>query len=267
MKRLVPALGLAAVFVWGVWFIVIPADLIERAVEDNVRAGAVSADVVGLKKGIFMSVEADRVDFRAAGENLLSVEEVSGRLDPAGFASLSLKVPFEGVLAGGTFGGTARFKRGGYEADVSLEGARLDALPVLRKIGVRGRGALEAELHVKDGLGYLKFFVGGLSLDELFFFGGNDLVRLAKSANGMIRFDGRSIEIESVSLTGDDVHARARGSVKNGRVEMQIEVMIDDDDVLDPVTAALLGKYKVSPGYYVVPIKTDAGRLGAFGVR
>ena len=63
------------------------------------------------------------------------------------------------------------------------------------------------------------------------------------------------VEVRSLALTGKRVYGRVRGSIKGVDADMSFELMTDSSFGLGSLTHAVLGQYKVSPGYYVVPLK------------
>ena len=62
------------------------------------------------------------------------------------------------------------------------------------------------------------------------------------------------ITFDSVSLEGDKGYARLKGRITNGYMNMALEIM-PEAGKLTSLEKMLIGKYIVSPGYYVVPLK------------
>ncbi|MDH5203807.1 MAG: type II secretion system protein GspN, partial [Nitrospirota bacterium] len=61
--------------------------------------------------------------------------------------------------------------------------------------------------------------------------------------------------ISSLSLQGDGIYARVKGNIKKNVMDLTLELMQDSSSADKSSLLLFLENYKVSPGYYVIPIK------------
>ncbi len=71
---------------------------------------------------------------------------------------------------------------------------------------------------------------------------------------GALSIKNNIITFDSVSLEGEKGYARLKGRITNGYMNLSLEVM-PEAGKLTSLEEMLIGKYIVSPGYYVVPLK------------
>jgi len=262
MKKFIAIAVALAALIWVMWLFAVPAPLVESVVEDNLKSGALNADVVGFRKGLFMSFTAKGMDISAAGEKLVTIDDISARFSPSGLFRLKALVPFEGVLGGGSLRGRVELGRESYGTEVRINKVQIERLGLLERAGMTGRGILTAEFHAKDGRGDLRFSITDMHLEKVPFFG--DSAGIFNDVKGIIRFDGDRVEVESVSLEGEGIYARAKGSIKGGKADIKIAVMPEEGLALDPDLYSLLQSYLVSPGYYVIAVRSDIRYLFAY---
>jgi hypothetical protein len=245
MKRALLAIATVVAFAWSAWYIALPASVVEDAIEENLGSGDISADIIGLRKGAFMNFEADAVDIDVPGGGTVTVRDVSARVSPSSIL---------------------RMKMGSksYSADVTITGTRIERLGLIKSSGVAVRGVLDAELHVEGRSGNLKFSVSDMEIEARPPFG--KTAGMFDTVQGALSFVDDEVDIESVSFKGDGVYARAKGVIKAGRADLKIEFMPDDESALEPALAAIIKRFMVSPGHYLVQVKTEIARLNGLGI-
>jgi type II secretion system protein N len=257
MKKLaLAAILVTAALVWGLWLVAIPEGLVIDYIEKSAKTSDMNVSVEGFRKGLFYNFTARSVSLERSGETVLDVRDLSGRLDLAGLFALKAVVPFEGKVSKGTLTGTAKVGRNGYEIEAALKGAELGELPALALTKVQGTGVLSGDFRMKDGRGALKFTVQDGDFNAISY--GSYLIPLNmfRTARGAVSINGHVIDVESVTLEGKGLYARAKGKVAGGLVDMKLELMPEESAVPDSMMMAIAGRYRVSPGYYVIPIRT-----------
>ncbi len=69
------------------------------------------------------------------------------------------------------------------------------------------------------------------------------------------------INIISFRLEGNNIYAKAKGTIKNNILDAEIELMPGKSFIENPLFAYEFKRYKVAPGYYVIPIRINFGVL------
>ena len=80
-------------------------------------------------------------------------------------------------------------------------------------------------------------------------------MNLFHSISGSIDIGENIIHITSVSLEGKDVNARLKGAIKDNIMDLIVELMPRKAFLENPLFLNEVDKYKVSPGYYVIPVR------------
>jgi hypothetical protein len=74
---------------------------------------------------------------------------------------------------------------------------------------------------------------------------------------GLIRAGGNDLWIDSLWMEGEGLNARVKGTLKGRQADLKLEIMKDSSFVDSGRLLQLMESYKVSPGYYVVPLKGE----------
>jgi len=56
-------------------------------------------------------------------------------------------------------------------------------------------------------------------------------------------------------MSGTGIYARVKGSIRGADMNMSVELMTDSSFTTEPLFQFILDRYKVSPGYAVIPLK------------
>lgn len=258
MKKVAVAVILAvAALVWGFWLVAVPGDLVMDFIEDSARAEGMEVHVEGFQKGLFYNFRAESVSLERSDSTLLTVRGVSGRLDFSGLLGLRAVVPFRGTVGEGALEGTASATRdGGYEIDAALKDARVSRIEAVSLAGVDGEALLSGDLHMKDGAGELRFTLKEAAFDAVAYGGYVLPLNMFQTARGAVTIRGNTVEVDSFTLEGEGIFARAKGKVIGRAVDMELELMPEESVVPESVMMAMAGRYRVSKGYYVIPLRT-----------
>jgi type II secretion system protein N len=262
MKRLLLPIVLlaitAGVSVLGLWMIVIQESMLIHWMQRPLNGDSLSLDFVGLRKGLFYDFRAERAVLKRSDTALLGVDHFVGRIH---FLSLLLARPnlsFRGTVDGGLVDG--QIKQSGGKRQILVRFDRLPAQKIsfLSALGLNGRGIVTAEF-VSDGrLGSLKFSISDANFDQKTAWGVMLPINSFDMARGMITIDEDKISIRSFSLEGRGIYARAKGEIARGVLDLKIELMPDPLLMKERFSSfSLIESYKVSPGYYLIPIKVN----------
>lgn len=249
MKKLLAGLLIAAALIWGIWLIALPGRALLGALETFSGGSEIGLEPRGFKKGLFYNFRLEELEIKRAGQRLLIVNDISGRVDIGKAVFLKMVIPFRGTVEGGLLEGKAVIGKKRRELSLSIRGAEISGLLP------RSRGRLDAEAFINGGAGELKFSVTDAEIkpESLFEI---DLPVRFHTARGAMTIKGRDIEIKSLSLEGKGLYARIKGNISGNSADLTLELMPEEPP--EPFFA-LAERYKVAPGFYRIPIKKDIG--------
>lgn len=222
----------------------------------------------GLKKGLLFDLDVDRMtlvkrDRRAAGEKasegsltpLLVTEEIRIWLDLLSILTLHPELTFRGKLYGGTIRGTAGLTE---NSSWHVKGSNISigGFPLLGAFGVKGDGMLSGEVISRKGKGEIRFVADNLRLGNASLEGVILPLNLFHTMRGSLKLDGDAVTIQSLTLNGDGVRGRMRGTIRGGFLDASMEVMTDSSSGQGSLFQAMLAPYQTSPGYYIIPVRT-----------
>ena len=240
------------VFLLFIWLFAIPVSLIQSNIEDVVARSGNSnmrLTIEGLRKGLFLNLYADRLDLNIDNRSALIVTEFSGRFAPGYLRYGKLAVRIKGNLADGDLNGVFQYPASG---EIKIEKAALDKIPYLARFGIDMKGSAYSDIVLDVEAVNIVFRVPDLSIDESATI--IPLLNTFHTIQGSVSIIQKKVNVDSVSLEGDKGYARLKGNIINNRMDLAIELM-PDRDKLNALESMMIGKYIVSPGYYVIPIK------------
>lgn len=233
------------------WLIVIPESLLQESIEQAAsRPGSNFALAIqGMNKGIFFSLSAERLTLSMQNSPALYIEKVSASPSAATLKKRNLTYRLDGSISGGTIHGEISVDGDGF---LRIRDAALSGIPTIMRFGMNIKGTMTADISFDRSKATIRFQVPDLGIgDEALAV--VPFVTSFRSIQGAVVVSDNVIKLESVSLDGGKGHARLRGSINNGIMDLALEVM-PDMDKLTPLESMMIGKYIVSPGYYVIPI-------------
>jgi type II secretion system protein N len=231
------------------WLFAIPDSLISGVVEREAQKQGLSVKVNGFGKGILLSFKADDVVISQKGTELVKVENLKGRISPFSLFLLKAKIPFKGIISEGVLTGEATLRLSSQDISAKIENVKTAGVPVLSGVA---QGDLSADLKIENGKGVMTFILKDISRAPL----------SIKEANGIFEISGEEINLKSVSMEGENLNAKLKGSIANGFYRLTAEIMprgsgIPENELLK----YSLAQYEVSPGYYVRPLTGELREL------
>jgi type II secretion system protein N len=254
MRYALSGILLITALVWGTWLIVIPADMIEQRMEDSLRQGEMRAEFSGLRKGLFYSLKAEVLDIRRGGEVLVSVYDLKVRPDWAQFLGLRAGVRFRGELGGGSISGKASTGSGGERLEARARDVRLEQMDLYALTGQRISGQAEADLEMKGREGEVTMSARGLVADQVEVRGFSLPRDIFHTARGAASIKAGTVNLTSLTLEGEGFFARLSGVIGQRRTKLTLELMPEDQEK-ELLISAALSRFRVSKGYYRVPLK------------
>jgi hypothetical protein len=248
---LLPLLGIPVLCIL-LWVVAIPDDLIRDHIEHAVaRSGNshMSLSVKGFEKGIFFALYAQSLHLTIDGKSALTVTDFTGSFSPGYLTEGSLGIKINGKIGTGNISGILKLPLDG---KVTIDSAELSAVPYLLDLPVDINGTVSAESNIRDNAIDIIFDVPDLHIDDSASV--IPLLNTFKRLQGALVVKGNLISLDSVSLEGDKGFARLKGDIRGNVMNLALELM-PIAKKLSTMESMLIGKYVVSPGYYVVPLK------------
>jgi type II secretion system protein N len=254
VKRFIVVCLVGAAFVVGLWTVVITDQVLIGMAEKTLTGSGLRIDVTGLKKGFFFEIKAARITLSKSDRRLLFIDDFTGTINPFNMLAGRPPLRFVGTLGGGRVDGQAGFFRGS-PATVRVERAHIKEIPFFGLSGLEGSGTLSGELRTAKGKGYVEFAVEDTRLKTVSYGGVPVPLDVFREARGALQIGGTAVKIVSFSLEGDGIYARVRGNITGKTLNASLELM-PDSSFRDAIVFSALGRYRESPGYYVIPITT-----------
>ncbi len=240
------------VFLVLLWFVAVPTALIKERIEDTVlHSGNSRMRIIaeGLRKGIFLALHADSLDLYIDDKHALRISNFASRYSPASLTDFRLGFNVEGNIGKGDIKGTIQLP---LEGKIKIYRAELAEIPYLTQFGVKIGGSATSDVAIESNLVKVVFDVPDLNIDDSASV--VPLLNTFRSLQGALSIEGNIIRLDSVSLEGEKGYARLKGSITGNTMNLELELM-PDGDRLSSMESMLIGRYIVSPGYYVVPIR------------
>jgi type II secretion system protein N len=265
-KAVLIAAGIA-VFILLVWVIAIPQDFIKETIESSVTGNGFYLRADGLQKGLFYNFSIGKISIGrrdstvGADINLLTLANVKAGLDVVSCLTLSPKLFFEAEAGGGIVKGQSSIF-GRYDIAAQGKGIEINDIATLKLAGIDGDGKLAGNFTMRDNNAELKFSVSGANIKNTVF-PSEDIEKIGvrrkmqnaaylplslfESISAYLTMNNENVSFRALNMQGKGVYARLKGS-------NEIEVMLDSSFKKDPLLEALMSRYYVSPGYYIIPL-------------
>jgi type II secretion system protein N len=254
VKYILASAVFAVLLLLGIWIIAIPGDRIANLTEHALDNADLHLEFSGFRKGFFYNFTADRISIKKNENTLILIDNLSGHINPAALLKLRLPLVFDGSLGNGTIKGEIDLLRKNRDITVRVDNAGTDQVPFFGFIGLNGVGILSGELRLKNNTGEIRFDLKDTKFTSGTF--GNLTVPLdmLNSARGAMAINGNTLKVLSFALDGDGVYARVKGDVTDNRLNLVLELMPEKSFSDRNLVFTLLEKYRVSPGYFMVPL-------------
>lgn len=241
------------VFLILIWVFAVPDDLIQEQIDDVlIRSGNSNMDlsINGLRKGLLFSLYADNINLRIDNKPALDITDFTGNFSPRYLADKKLAFRINGKIGTGNVKGVLKLP---VEGNINIEKAELSAISYLARFGVDINGNLSSDITINKETVHVMFEIPDLDISESAL-SAVPFLNTFHKMQGALSIKNNIVELESVSLEGKIGYARLKGNITNGIMNLALEIM-PLKGKLSQIESILLGKYIVSPGYYVIPIK------------
>jgi type II secretion system protein N len=257
VKRLLIAILAVAVFIAGLWIVVIPGETLINLLNDSLRSRDVKAEFRDFRKGLFYNFSASQIILsNKSNQPLLEVDGVSGSLSLLSLVKFSPSAGFSGTIGGGDMKGVVRLLKGKTNTNISITKANMREIPFFPLLGIDGRGVITGEIVMNNDKGDVRFTVEDADFSRATFGGSTLPLNVFERARGAMSINGPVINIVSFTMEGDGIYARVKGNVNRNSLDLTMELMPEKGFTEENPVFAMLENYRVSPGYYVIPVKS-----------
>jgi len=254
VKKILIAFIALVVIVWAPWIVFSSASL-QFIIEDAFHNERIQVETAGLEKGLFYTLSAEKVIIKSSGKELFIFDSVRSRIDPLSLIASKLRLTVDGNIGGGTFSGNLRLGKNAGQMLFDVKQADINKIPLLKRIGVKGTGTLSGRVSLINDSVTIVFATEKSSFEPSSVAGILLPLNFFHRATGSLTSKGNILTIESVSLEGEDVFARLKGRIQNSLMDMTMEIMPGRTVIENAFFLAEFERYKVSPGYYAIPVR------------
>lgn len=253
-KKTAIALASVPIVLWCLW-LAFPASTIESVIEDSAGEYLLDVEIIGLEKGLFCNFRVEHIRISKSARELISLQNIEARIHPLLLFLMQLSVSYEGTVGNGTVSGDI-FRAGReFRANLALKDADMRSIRLLGSFGIRGEGTVSGTFSTEGSEARADFVVKEAGFRPAEFSGVLVPLNFFSNIKGSLHIAGNMIKVESVSLEGRDIYARIKGVVNTGVADLTMELMPERSFLENPLISMNLDRYRVSPGYYVIPIR------------
>lgn len=256
MKKILIALIAIPVIFWGIW-IAVPETSIQSIIVDSLSNERLRLEVKELKKGLFYNLSIERLLLKNSGKEQISLDNIYARINPLSLILLRLDLSFNGGIGGGNISGRIKLTKNKKLIEIDVKGASINEIPLFKFVGVQGTGTISGKFTIIDGTGHVEFITKDASFEPAIFSGVIVPLNFFHSMRGSMDIKGDTLNIVSVALEGKNIFARLKGVIKDGVMDINMELMPGISFIENPLFVYGLEKYKISPGYYLIPVKRE----------
>jgi type II secretion system protein N len=240
--------------VFGTWF-VFSENTLQTIIKDSLAEHNIDSELHGLKKGLFYVLSVDTVVLKRNNAELILLRNVILRIHPLSLFRFSLNGVIESEVYGGTLSGSVKFTKNAKHLALTMNKVRIGEAVFLKHLGLTGQGLLSGKVVIDDATGHVDFATEDARFEPATYSGRRVPLNIFHAITGALDIKGGTIHLVSVSFTGKEVFARLKGVIQNSVMDLSMEIMPERSVVENPFLLAELEQYKVSPGYFVIPIK------------
>jgi type II secretion system protein N len=253
LRKLLYLIIIIPVFIILVWSLALPDIFLKNSIEDSVDKYLdpdISTSINGFRKGLFFTVYADSIEFAIGDVPALSIKQIKSKINPFSSLKKQLSFSFNGRIGKGTVNGQFTLPGRG---NLTVDRAELDAIPYLAAIGLKGRGLVSSVFSFANNIIDITFQIPDADIRGTAM-GINLPINSFHKIQGTVSIKEKIISVKSISLETDKGYARLKGDIKNGFMDLSLELM-PSAGKLDSLESMLLAQYQITPGYYVIPVK------------
>jgi len=240
------------ILILGGWLFVIPQDTIRNLIEQE--RNDISIKTEGFRKGLFFSLSAESAQIQRHSSELIKIDEIRARIDPLYLMLFRIKIYFEGEISEGKIAGSLLFKRKTLSVDMKITDVEASNIAYISSLGIVEKGNIDGDFIFKEGSGEVRLSFNDMTLKSKTISGVPLPLHIFNRARASFIVKDGALNINSFALEGEGIYARIKGRVEGKSLDMEIEIM-PSTGFKDGLLLLPIEKYKVSEGYYLIPVK------------
>jgi type II secretion system protein N len=256
VKKILFVLIAIPVILWALWF-VIPETTIQSIIEDYFAGKKFHVEIHEMKKGIFYNLSANKLFVKSSTPEIIFFSNLHGTINPLSFLILQLNISIDGNVGGGNIFGNVRLAKNKMRMRLDFTKAHMDEISMLKRAGIKGTGTISGRFSMINNKGNIDFVAEDGNFQQAEFAEVKVPLNYFHNIKGAIEIDGDILNIISVYCEGKDIYARLKGVIKDAVMDLTMEVMPGQSFIENPFFLAELERYKISPGYYIIPVRSN----------
>jgi len=234
---------------------VFPEKTIQSIIESSITNKKVNLEIRGIQKGLFFNFRIDSLVLKGFGGDMATLKNIHARINPLGLAGLNLKLTIDGGVGPGDMNGYVTSSVNNMQAGFVFKNADISDIPLFKRAGIQGRGSVSGSFFLSGEKWHYEFVTRNSNFEPVYFSGIKVPLNFFHTIAGSLDVKGNTMDVTSISLEGKDIYARLKGAIKDNMMDLEMEIMPGKSFLENPFFLAELEKYKVSPGYYVIPAR------------
>jgi len=257
MKNILFAISALLILALSVWIIAIPERMILELTNNVLSEKGFHIISDGFKKGLFYNFSAQKILLNKtsggdAEQPLFTCDNVKGSINLISMFKLAPALVFKCSVNNGTVTGDIRLT-GTHDFTSEGQGVNFKGIHLLEHYGISGDGRLSWNMRLLKETGEITFSIVDAKLQGISAMSFLPL-NLFQDIKGMLLIGNDAVEVRSLALKGDGIYSRIRGTVSADTLVLTMELMMNSQLKVDSLTLKALESYRVSPGYYVIPL-------------
>ena len=143
----------------------------------------------------------------------------------------------------------------GVDEFIDFKRTDINEVQLFKLVGIQGTGTVSGKYIMINGKGHIEFVTKDARFEPAIFSGIKMPLNFFHRVTGSIDINGKILNIVSVYLEGKDISARLKGAIRDAVMDLNMELMPGKSFIENPLFIAGLEKYKISPGYYMIPAR------------
>jgi type II secretion system protein N len=254
VKKILIGFIISLFLFWGIW-LVFPKNVMQSIIEDSLSSDKLTTEIEDFRKGLFYTLHAGKLTLLFSKGEKISLDNIIGNVNPLNLIFLRLNISFNGNIGEGAVSGHIKFIKKRTQMEIKIQNTEIEDMPMFQTLGVTGKGKASGTFSMQNNTGHVEFDVKDAQFEQANFSSVTVPLQFFHSMRGSVDIKGKIKDIVSIALEGKDIRARMKGSIRDSFMDAAMEVMPGLSFVENPIFTGQLEKYKVSPGYYVIPVK------------